>query len=62
MTDEMKQRIDAMTREEMARKWRFAPPGDPMFEGDTGEYFNKRFGQLGGFSTVISKDIGWDKP
>jgi zona occludens toxin (predicted ATPase) len=62
MTDEMKQRIDAMTREEMARQWRFAPMGDPMFQGETGDYFGQRFRELGGFSPAISKDIGWDKP
>jgi hypothetical protein len=62
MTEEMKQRIDAMTREEMAHHWRFAPSGDPMFQGDTGEYFSKRFKELGGFSPAISKNIGWDKP
>jgi hypothetical protein len=62
MTPEMKQRIDAMTREEMARLWRFAPLGDPMFQDDTGDYFRKRFKELGGFSPAISKAIGWDNP
>jgi len=60
MTPEIKRRIDAMTREEMARLWRFAPLGDPMFQDDTGDYFRQRFRELGGFSPAISKAIGWD--
>ncbi len=60
MTDQMKRRIDSLTREEMASRWRFAPPGDPMFRDDSGEYFEKRFKELGGFSPDISKKIGWD--
>ena len=51
-------RIDAMTRTEMASLWWFAPAGDPLFAGETGEYFQKRFKELGGFSPQISKDIG----
>lgn len=58
MTNDMKDRIDSLTREEMARKWRFAPIGDPMFQGDAGKYFGKRFDELGGFSPEISKKIG----
>ena len=60
MTDEMKRRIDSLTREEMASRWRFASLGDPMFRDDSGEYFEKRFKELGGFSPDISKKIGWD--
>lgn len=59
MTDEMKRKIDALTREEMARHWRFATLGDPMFRGDGGKYFEQRFKEFGGFSPEISKKIGW---
>jgi hypothetical protein len=59
LTDEMKRRIDAMSREDMARAWRFAAAGDPRFQGETGEYFSKRFQELGAFSPEISKRIGW---
>jgi hypothetical protein len=55
----MKREIDKMSRFEMARKWRFAPVGDPMFQGEVGDYFDKRFKELGGFSPEISKKIGW---
>lgn len=59
MREDTKQRIDNMDREEMARHWRHAPIGDPLFFGEAGEYFEKRFRELGGFSPEISKKIGW---
>lgn len=58
---DVKIRIDRMTREEMARAWRFARIGDPLFQGEAGEYFAERFASLGGMSPSISKTIGWDK-
>ena len=61
LSDKMKRRIDAMTREEMAAKWRFDPIGDPMFQGETGKYFRDRFWALGGFSVAISKSIGLER-
>lgn len=57
MTDELKAKIDAMSRQQMAQKWRKAPLGDPIFQGDTGTYFKERFEALGGFSPTISKAI-----
>jgi len=57
----MKATIDALSRLEMARKWRFAPIGDPMFQPPAGEYFKQRFAELGGFSPEISKAIGWER-
>lgn len=55
-------RINNMSQEEMAKLWRFAPPGHPYF--DTAkpyfEIFEKRFKELGGFTPEISKSIGWD--
>lgn len=65
MTDEVvvrwKKKIDAMTREEMCRLWRFAPSGHPCFLTGTSvtDYFKERFDSLGGFSPGISKRIGW---
>ena len=57
--------IDGLTYEEMLRKMRYAPVGDPMFQGETGEYFLKVMGQkrdrlATGEHTAISKRIGWD--
>mgnify|MGYP001571895818 CR=1 FL=1 len=59
-TTELKEEIDAMTHYEMARLWRFSPSGNPMFEGDVGEYFKDRlFKHFGGFTPGISKSLGW---
>jgi hypothetical protein len=58
---EHKAKIDAMTREDMCRLWRFAPAGHPYFVIGTeiAEYFEKRFQEIGRFSPEISKKIGW---
>lgn len=58
---EWKQNIDEMSQREMARLWRFAPTGHPVFRGDLplSNYFDKRFKELGGFTPEISKSIGW---
>lgn len=56
---EIKAQIDGLTRIEMARLWRFAPTGHILLSGEAGKYFGQRFGELGGFSTEISKAIGW---
>jgi len=60
LTPEVKARIDAMSRIEMARHWRKAKIGDALFQSDAGDYFKQRFDSLGGFSPEISKLIGWD--
>ena len=40
MIDEStKNRINDMNYEQMLRKWRFAPIGDPLFQGEAGDYF-----------------------
>lgn len=57
--DPMKAEIDAMTRVEMAHRWRHSPIGDPMFQPPYGEYFQNRFADLGGMNPEISKQIGW---
>ena len=59
MTEEQKARIDGMSQRELCSKWRFAPVGDPLFAGDTGDYFSKVLKEKGGFTPEISKDLGW---
>ena len=56
-----KEDIDKMSREAMCKLWRYAPCGHPYFTSGTEvwEYFDKRFKELGGFNTSISKKIGW---
>lgn len=65
LTDEQieqwKRTIDTMAHRDMARLWRFAPSGHPIFRNDLPlfEYFKARFQKLGGMTPAISKEIGW---
>ena len=60
LTQDTKNAIDAMSHEDMARLYRFAPSGHPYFvHGPVSEYFISRFKGLGGFTPSISKRIGW---
>jgi len=60
--DAHRKQIDAMTQVEMARLWRFAPIGHPLFAGDTGDYFRKVFfEQKGGLTPAISRELGWER-
>ena len=48
------------------RRWRFAPVGDPLFQGGTGDYYRevmarKRAALAPGEAARISKEIGWDR-
>jgi len=58
MTEEQRKHIDEMSRYDMARLWRFAPAGHPLFRGDTGIYFEQEFERKGGMSPQISKSLG----
>ena len=55
-------KIYLLTRDELARIWRFAPTGHPWFNSTLPyfKHFNRRFKRLGGMSPSISKQIGWD--
>jgi hypothetical protein len=60
MTPEDKAKIDAMSHYELCEHWRFAKSGDPLFQGENGDYFkHKLFDEYGGFTPEISKQIGW---
>ncbi len=54
-------KINQLSRFEMARLWRFSPPGHIYFDSNLPFYdiFSKRFAELGGFSPEISKELGW---
>lgn len=39
---ETKRAIGSMSYKEMLRRWRFAPIGDPLFQGESGEYFRQK--------------------
>ena len=59
MTPEQKKTIDEMSQYYMCSKWRFAKSGDPLLQGDTGDYFAKVMKEKGGLTPEISKDLGW---
>ncbi len=64
MIKEEKEKIDNMSFYEMFERWRFAPAGDRLFAGDTGEYFSKVFKEKRNEVSAeeyvgISKKLGW---
>lgn len=65
MTESQKKWIDAASYETLLGKWRFADFGDPMFQGDTGEYYGKvmfaKRSELADRGVSASKSIGWDR-
>mgnify|MGYP001575129176 FL=1 len=64
LTPANKAAIDVKSYEELLRYWRFAPAGDPWFEGETGDYWKERMKQLreqGADHVGASKHIGWEK-
>lgn len=64
MTTEQKKWIDDASYEELLRKWRYVQLGDPLFQGEAGEYFYKvmfakRNKEPDG-GVKASKNVGWD--
>jgi hypothetical protein len=62
----LKQQIDGMPYEIMLQTWRFAPIGDPLFQGETGEYFAqcmrvKKQNISNEEHVKASKRIGWER-
>ena len=66
MTPEDEWWIDNASLEALLRRWRFAPCGDPIFEGDAAGYYEERMESLRRENpeewTAASKRIGWEKP
>lgn len=64
LTGTIKTQIDGMSYEDLLRRWRFALPGDPIFQGDSGKYYADRMAKLKdgdpGAAVAASKRIGWD--
>jgi hypothetical protein len=55
----LKAQIDAMSQYELCLRWRFSLAGDPLLQGEVGEYFDKKLKEKGGFTPGISKHLGW---
>ena len=65
MTTEQKSWIDNASYMQLLDRWRFAPSGDEMFVGETGEYYakvmkEKRAVEPDG-GVYASKTIGWQR-
>ena len=46
LNEENKKHIDALTYEQLLRRWRNSPSGDAWFQGETGKYWGKRMAEL----------------
>lgn len=57
------QRIDAMSHEQLAHLWRFAPSGHPLFDRDLPlyDYYKERFDRMGGWTPQVSKAVGYGR-
>lgn len=63
LTPQNKSHIDGLCYEDLLRRWRFAPAGDPWFQSETGDYWSARMKEvreLGADHVGASKRIGWD--
>ena len=64
MTEDLRKWIDEQSYETLLRRWRTAPAGDPIFQGEIGEYYQeamrkKRAEHSPEELVGISKRIGW---
>lgn len=63
MTLEEKAWIDNSTYEELLRRWRYAPVGDPIFQSEVGQYFKevmfKKRDADPDEAVRASKRVGW---
>ncbi len=65
MNEATKKWIDDASYETLLAKWRYAPSGDPMFQGENGDYYQRVMNEKGAGLTNeeksrASKNIGWD--
>jgi hypothetical protein len=61
MNEQFKNWIDNADYEQLLSKWRFASVGDPMFQGEIGDYFRKVMSEKKKTANHVqaSKNIGW---
>ena len=62
LTPERKAYIDHLSYDALLSRWRHAPIGDQMFQGDSGEYWSRRMQELrqrGAGHVAASKSVGW---
>jgi hypothetical protein len=63
MTPEQKKWIDSSDYESLLRRWRTAPVGDTIFQGEAGTYYGKVMAEKKAANpagaVAASKSIGW---
>lgn len=59
--EELKREIDGMTQYQLCQTWRFATVGNPLLQGEVGEYFAAKLDKKGGFTPEISRALGWKR-
>lgn len=60
LTPKLRAHIDSLSPTDLMRKWRFSPVGDPLFQGESGDYISKRISQISEEDKIkISRAIGW---
>ena len=63
-TKEMRDWIDNQPYSGLLHWWRFAPTGDPFFQGETGEHYSKTMAEKRALEkdggAAVSKLVGWD--
>jgi hypothetical protein len=62
LTESNKKHIDNLSYEELLSHWRFAPAGNPWFQGDTGKYWSKIMDEKRKTAdhVAMSKKLGWE--
>ena len=65
LTPENKKYIDSLSYNQLLHHWRFAPVGDPWFQGETGGYWGDRMTKIRNgpdgnkIHVTASKTRGW---
>lgn len=63
LTEENKAHIDGLSFEGLLSHWRNAPLGDKWFQGESGEYWQKRMNFMRDKCedpVAVSKKVGWE--
>ena len=65
LTEERRKYIDELPHAELLSRWRFAPAGDPWFQGETGVYWRERLSRSRDEDparhVAVSKSLGWTR-
>ena len=63
LTPELKAEIDALSLEDLLRRWRFHSLGAEPFQGESGDYYASRLAEVRSADpagwTAASKAVGW---